>query len=116
MGPRRDRAIHTDHRASQSSVCLAFSSGPEFSLRALETLAVEEGHSAIPSEKWLDQLPHSSQSTPILALSSRPNGTIARDTAAYVGRAVASVQPGDSPPWYTIPGPSASKSIPARGT
>jgi uncharacterized protein (DUF58 family) len=95
-------------------ICLPFSSGAEFSLRALETLAVEEGHPGIASERWLDQLPHSSQSTPILALSSRPDGTIARDTGAYVGRAVASIQPGDNPRWYTPPGPSPS--IRARGS
>jgi len=84
--------------------CLQSSTGPEFALRALEALAVSEGHPGKPSGKWLDQLPHFSQAAPVLALSSRPNSPIAAETAGYIGRGVASAHPGENPPWYTAPG------------
>ena len=94
-----------------SPLILTASTGPEFALRTMKALAVEGGHPAVPSEKWLDQLPHASQSTPVLVLSSRAKSTLADEVSAYLGRAVAQAKAKEELSWYDEPEAVASSLV-----
>lgn len=82
---------------------LAGGSGTAFATRAMETLAVEEGHPAVPAAKWLDRLPRAAHATPVLVLTTRPAGALADEVAGFLGRPVARLRAGDCVPWYTAP-------------
>jgi uncharacterized protein (DUF58 family) len=77
--------------------------GAAFALLAMEALAVEEGHPAVPGTKWLDRLPRASQATPVLLLTSRAGSPLADEVAGFLGRPAATVAAGDRFPWYEPP-------------
>jgi uncharacterized protein (DUF58 family) len=85
---------------------LAAGSGSGFAINSMETLALEEGHPAIPATKWLDQLPRRERAAPVLILSSRPSSFLVGEVAESLGRPVAHLSASEAIPWYERPMPA----------
>jgi uncharacterized protein (DUF58 family) len=86
-----------------SMVVLTASTGPEFALRALETLSLAQGHSAPADQNWLAQLPHGSRMSPVLVLSTGAAMTLADEVSVFLGRPAVCVDADAIVPWYQPP-------------
>ena len=91
--------------AKPSANFFSASTGPEFALRLLEQLAVEEGDADAGERGWFERLPPHCQSAPVLVLSSNPSSTLTKEIAAFMGREVAGAVASDALPWYESPSP-----------
>ena len=86
-----------------STVVLSASTGPEFALRALEALALAEGHSAAPDETWFARLPHGGRASPVLVLSTAVSPTLTDELSVFLGRPAACIDAEADVPWYQPP-------------